>query len=176
MIVRYWNPVQEIETMSRQMDEVFNQLAETHAARKTTWTPATRLVDQGNSYQLIVHLPGVSADQLDVQASREAVVISGVRPQREKPEATQVLYDDVRHGSFRRVVYLPAAIQHQAIEADFRQGQLILNLPKVEQSRAKVVKVDLTSLAASSAPEMAPAANSEKVENSETDDVWAAEA
>ena len=93
MIVRYY-PSQEMNTIRRQM-----------GTRPTTWTPAVRLVDMGDGYQLQVHLPGVEATDVDIQVSRRAVAIAGSLDA--TPTEERVLYDDQRYGSFRRVVYLP---------------------------------------------------------------------
>ena len=113
----------------------------------------------------------MEATDVDIQVSRRAVAIAGSLDA--TPTEERVLYDDQRYGSFRRVVYLPEAIQNQAVEADFSAGILTLQLPKAVKPSEKVVKVALTGQPA--AEPAAPAAP-EAVENTETDDVWTANA
>lgn len=175
MIVRYWNPLQEIETASRQMDEVFNRSSNLKMARKTTWTPAIRLIDAGNSYQLNVLLPGVMAEDVDIQASQAAIAISGIRKAKEVSDAAKVLHDDASNGNFRRVVYLPETIQHQGIQANFNQGVLTLTLPKLVKPENKVVKIALAP-AISKVEAAEEKTASVAIENTETADVWATEA
>ena len=143
MIVRYWHPFQEVETLRRQLDSVFNEVSNVIETAPTAWTPAIRLVESNDHYVLTVQLAGIVSDSLDIQATRENVVISGERLQPEAIEGDRVLHDDVRYGTFRRVVNLPEAVQNDAVTANFEDGFLTLTLPKVEEVRNKVVKVNL---------------------------------
>ncbi|MDJ0702522.1 MAG: Hsp20/alpha crystallin family protein [Leptolyngbyaceae cyanobacterium MO_188.B28] len=143
MIVRYWNPIREADLVRRQIDQIFDGLTDFSDAIKTTWTPAINLVDQGNNFILKVQLPGITANDIDVQVTREAVIISGDRKEVAPESGQTVLYSDVRYGPFRRVVSLPEAIQNSQVAADFDQGVLTITLPKVEEVQNKVVKINL---------------------------------
>ncbi|MGF1522425.1 MAG: Hsp20/alpha crystallin family protein [Leptolyngbyaceae cyanobacterium] len=143
MIVRYWHPFQEVETLRRQLDQVFNEVGNAVENAPTTWTPAVRLVETENAYALTVQLAGIDPDAIDIQVTREAVSIAGNRTQPEVADGDRVLYDGIRYGAFRRVVPLPEAVQNDAVEANFDNGLLTLTLPKVEEVRNKVVKINL---------------------------------
>lgn len=146
MMVRYWQPFREMDTLRRQLDGIFDEFTEVKNAVKTAWAPAIRLVDEGAHYRLYVQLPGVNAEDLDIQVTREAVVVSGDRKAPEVPEGQKLLFDDLRYGSFRRVVTLPEAIHNSDVEADFTQGLLSLTLPKFVAPHAKVVRINLAQL------------------------------
>ena len=143
MIVRYWHPFQEVETLRHQLDNVFNEVSNAIEAKPVTWSPAFRLVENGDRYVLTVQLAGIDPDAIDIQATQENIVITGERLQAEVPEGDRLLYDNVNYGAFRRVVNLPEAIQNDAVEANFEHGFLTLTLPKVEEVRNKVVKISL---------------------------------
>ncbi|NEQ44605.1 MAG: Hsp20/alpha crystallin family protein [Leptolyngbya sp. SIOISBB] len=143
MIVRYWHPFQEVETLRHQLDNVFNEVSNAIETAPITWSPAFRLVENDDRYVLTVQLAGISPDAIDVQATRESIVITGERQQAEVAEGERLLYDNVNYGAFRRVVNLPEAIQNDAVEANFEQGFLTLTLTKVEEVRNKVVKISL---------------------------------
>ncbi|MGB3312702.1 MAG: Hsp20/alpha crystallin family protein [Nodosilinea sp.] len=146
MIVRrYLDPVTEINAIRRQINDAFGDFT-TEALSKADWTPAVRLVDQGDEFVLTTHLAGVSAAELDVQVSADVVSISGTRKQPEAiADSTKVLYDDTRYGSFHRLVNLPDGVQNDQVGANFAHGVLTLTLPKVVEARNKVVKIDLGS-------------------------------
>lgn len=144
MIVRYWHPFQEVETLRRQLDQVFNEVGNAVENAPTTWTPAVRLVETEATYILTIQLAGIEPDAIDVQVTREAVSITGNRTQPEITEDSRVLYDGIRYGAFRRAVNLPEAVQNDAVEANFNNGLLTLTLPKVEEVRNKVVKINLS--------------------------------
>jgi HSP20 family protein len=60
MLVRYWQPFREIETMRRQFDHLFEDLTATNS-EQTAWAPAVELKDAGDAFTLRAQLPGIDA-------------------------------------------------------------------------------------------------------------------
>lgn len=139
MIVRYWQPFQEIETIRQQLDNIFDDLT----PATTDWIPAIDLVDAGDDYVLEVVLPGLKADDINIEASRKSIAISGERTAAEVDDDKQVLRRERRYGSFRRVVNLPVAIDHEQVSADYTNGILTVHVPKAAEVRNQVVKVNV---------------------------------
>ena len=75
MIVRYWQPFQEIETIRQQLDNIFEDLT----PATTDWIPAVDLIDAGDNYVLDVVLPGLKGDDINIEASRKSIAVSGER-------------------------------------------------------------------------------------------------
>jgi HSP20 family protein len=147
MIVRYWQPFEEIDTLRRQFDRALGDLVTGNdAGDEVTWTPAVRLVESAGHYTLTAQLAGVNPDDIDIHVTRESVAISGDRPEVEATEGDTVLYDNHRYGTFRRVVNLPEAVRNDAVTAEYTNGLLVLTLPKVEEVVNKVVKINLGQL------------------------------
>jgi len=147
MIVRrYWQPFsnldREFNTVKQQLDQLFDDFAGVEAA-PTTWTPAVSLVEGEDALTLHVQLPGVDVNNIDVQASREVVAVSGDRTAPELSENEKLRRNEFRYGPFRRVVSLPVAIDPKAVTADYEAGLLVLTLPKAEEERNKVVSVSV---------------------------------
>jgi HSP20 family protein len=145
MLVRYWQPWREIETLSRQLDRVFDDLAST-ANGQPTWSPAVELKDAGDNFVLRVQLPGIDAKDVDVQVTKQAVVILGESRNEQQAEEEGHVRSEFRYGTFRRVVQLPVSIQNDQVQADYKDGILTLTLPKVTEARNAVVKINLGEL------------------------------
>lgn len=146
LVRRYWQPFSEINTVKQQLDQLFEDLSDVKSGAEdalTTWTPAATLVESEDALTLHVQLPGVKADEIDIQASREVVAVSGSRPVLEVGEGENIRRNEFRYGGFRRVVSLPEAIDHTAVSANYEAGILVLHLPKAEEARNKVVKVSV---------------------------------
>ena len=142
MMVRYWNPANT--SLNKQIDRMFDDFMGLHDAKNmTTWTPAVELIEKDDAFLLTCYLPGVSADETDVQVTQESVSITGLRKQNDLAEGERSLYSDVAYGQFRRFVQLPARIQNTKVDAEFSNGILSLTLPKVEEEKNKVVKLSL---------------------------------
>lgn len=153
MMIRYWNPIEEADAIRHQLDRLFEGIVDVNIpSNHPTWTPAIELWDKGNTLILKAFLPGVKAEDLDIQVTRDSLSISGQRHPDEQKEGTQRLYSDINYGYFRRATKLPIAVQNTEVEASFEQGILTLTLPKVETEQNKVVKVSLSGSTESTQP------------------------
>ncbi|MGB6170002.1 MAG: Hsp20 family protein, partial [Geitlerinemataceae cyanobacterium] len=50
---------------------------------------------------------------------------------------------EFRYGKFQRVIPLPARIENTQVKAEYKDGVLKMSLPKAEEEKNKVVKVNL---------------------------------
>ncbi|PIG94222.1 Hsp20/alpha crystallin family protein [Gloeocapsopsis sp. IPPAS B-1203] len=165
-----WQPFQEIETLRRQMDQVFEELAGNNQQPETFWKPAVELKDTEDSLILRAEIPGVEGKDLDVQVTREAVAIRGEYRREQQAQERGLFRSEFRYGKFQRVVGLPVAVQNDQVQADFKNGILTLTLPKVTEARRKVVKVNIADTSAAT-----PAIASEQSDNNNHVDTTEAE-
>lgn len=140
-LIRY-NPWQEMNSLQRQLNRLFDD-----ALTPNNWSefgnlakvPAAELSETDEAFHLKLELPGMEAKDLDIQVMADQVAISGER----KSEVKEKTRSEFRYGKFQRVISLPARIQNTNVTADYKDGILSLTLPKSEEERNKVVKVNL---------------------------------
>lgn len=147
MLVRYWQPLKEMDLVRRQFDQLFDELTQSPTTNsktdtQVTWRPAVELETTDDHVIVRAQLPGMAIQDLDVEVTQEAVSISGERRQPDS-EQNGSLKSEFRYGKFQRVISLPAAIQTDKVQAEYKDGILTLILPKVVEVRNKVVKVNL---------------------------------
>jgi HSP20 family protein len=158
-----WQPFQEMETIRRQMEQMFDEINGWDREYQVTWKPAIELQDTDENVILRAEIPGIDGKDLDVRVTREAVAISGEHRYEKNAEENGLFRSEFRYGKFQRVIPLPAPVRNDQVKADFTSGILTLTLPKAETAR--VVKVNIS--------EPAPiAASSEQAVETETEDVW----
>jgi HSP20 family protein len=138
-----WQPFQEIETLRRQMDQMFDEVVGSERQSAISWKPAIELQDTEDNLVLRAEIPGVDGKDINVQVTREAVAISGEHRFEKKTEEKGFFRSEFRYGNFQRVIPLPVAIQNEQVKADFKDGILTLTLPKVTEARRTVVKLNL---------------------------------
>ncbi len=144
-LVRY-NPWQEMSHLQRQLNRLFDD-----ALIPETWSdfsnlskiPAAELTENDNSLNLKLEVPGMTAQDLDIQVSADRVSISGERKSETKSEENGSTRSEFRYGKFSRVIPLPSKVQNTNVTAEFQDGILNLTLPKAEEEKNKVVKVNL---------------------------------
>ncbi len=75
----------------------------------------------------------MSPETIDVRAHRDAVIISGHRPNpqpSETPEQVSIHLMEIDSGRFYREVEIPTNVQADLIKAKYRDGYLWITLPK----------------------------------------------
>jgi HSP20 family protein len=85
-------------------------------------------------------IPGVEPEAVEITVEGDTLTISGEMPAR--PEDVDYLFSERFHGAFERSLKLNVPIDVDKIEASFENGELTLVLPKAEESRPKVIKVN----------------------------------
>ncbi|MFQ4143765.1 Hsp20/alpha crystallin family protein [Chlorogloeopsis sp. ULAP02] len=138
-----WQPFQEIETIRRQMDQMFDDLAGVNREYTTTWTPAIELEDTEDNLILRAEIPGIEGKDLDIQVARESVSIAGETRHESKTQERGYLRSEFRYGNFQRTIPLPVPIKNDQVQAEFKNGILNLTLPKAEEAKKRVVKINL---------------------------------
>ncbi len=123
MLSRY-NPWQELNAIERQINSLFEdtRVPSTVFEKGFVRVPAAELQETEDALHLKLELPGL--------------------------EAKGVTKTEFHYGKFQRVIPLPAQIQNTNVTADYKDGILNLTLPKTEQAKNKVVKVNLEQPAA----------------------------
>lgn len=140
-----WEPFREIDTLQRQMNRLFDDFTPTKADRNGfKFVPPAELEETDDAIHLKLEVPGMQADDLDIQVSAEAISIKGERKSESKTEEKGVTRTEFRYGQFERVIPLSARVQNDKVEAEYKDGILRLTLPKAEDEKNKVVKVKVS--------------------------------
>ena len=93
--------------------------------------------EEDEVYVLSALVPGISADQLNIQVLEDVVRIDGEY----KADESNYIVSEFPTGSFTRTLRLPAPIDAEHVEADVTNGVLTLRLPKAESARPKQIKI-----------------------------------
>lgn len=108
-----------------------------------TRTPASMPMDvwrSGDTYCVALDLPGMNEESLDVTLERGALTIRAER-QRAFSDDDSVLVAERPQGSFTRQLMLGEGLDHDAIQADYRNGVLLLRIPVAQAAQPRRVEV-----------------------------------
>ncbi len=141
-LIRY-NPWQELNAIQRLFEET-----RVPFERDFVKVPAAELTQTPDAVHLKLELPGMDAKDLDIQVTENTVSISGDRSAETKTEDKGMTRTEFHYGKFQRVIPLPVKVQNTNVTAEYKDGILNLTLPKKEEEKNKVVKVNLGQPAA----------------------------
>lgn len=144
-LVRF-QPFREVEDIQRQMNRLFDDVIASPNQQNGVgfaFTPAAEFKETDEAYHLKIEVPGLEPEDLNIEATAEAISISGERKSESASEENGMMRSEFRYGKFQRVMPLPGRIDHQNVSADYKNGVLNLTLHKAEEEKNKVVKVSL---------------------------------
>ena len=144
-IVRY-SPWSEMDSVQRQINRMFNEVLTPSSLAEGNYSkyPAAELTTTEEALILKLEVPGISLEDINIEATAKSISISGERKSTVATEDAENTRSEFRSGGFARVIPLPARIQNTQVKAEYKDGILHLTLPKAEAERNKVVKVKLT--------------------------------
>jgi HSP20 family protein len=84
---------------------------------------------------------GVKPEDLDIDISRDMVVISGHRKEGAMAETGDYLTQELFWGSFSRTIVLPEEIDPEQTIATEKNGLIIIRLPKLDKKKRTKIRV-----------------------------------
>ncbi|MCC0178388.1 Hsp20/alpha crystallin family protein [Waterburya agarophytonicola K14] len=136
-----FSPFEQMDSLRNQIDRVFNEM-EGGSQNYNSWQPPVELLDHDDKLIVRLSLAGVDRQNIDIEARRKSVTVSGERRALET-ESSRYSYSEFNYGKFYRQISLPVAVVNTEVKADYTDGILTLILPKVEEAKQKVVKINL---------------------------------
>lgn len=98
-------------------------------ARGPTWEPPADIFETPNHLSVLVALPGVTPDRLEVVINGSALVVVGSRPM-PAPASAHIRRLEIPYGRFERRIELPSG-QFEIQQSSLANGCLVLTLRKV---------------------------------------------
>ena len=120
------------------LDEIMRDWDENYT---TELTFPLDVVADNDAFTIKALLPGVSADDLDIQIVNEIVTLSG-ELKTEREEGANYLLAEIPGGKFHRVITLPVPLNAANVEASLENGILTLVIPKAEEAKPRTIKVN----------------------------------
>ncbi len=144
MAIVRWEPFREMESLRRDMDRLFDQLMPSGSSgngETLRFMPSVEIEDTADAIHLKLEIPGLEAKDLDIEVTEESVAVRGERKSEVKTKEKGMGRSEFRYGRFERLIPLTARVRSDAAKAEYKNGILILTLPKAEEEKHKVVKV-----------------------------------
>ncbi len=126
------------ELQVQQKREVEKKQESTIPARQ--FLPVTDIFETDQALTLIVEMPGVNKDNVDVRVENDVLTIDG-RVDFANYEALQPLYTEYNVGSYVRSFHLSSKIDQGSINAQPKDGVMTLVLPKAEKAKPRRIAV-----------------------------------
>ena len=143
-----WEPAREMMTLREAMDHLFDDAFTRPLSIRDGWSvPAIDMYQTDDEIVVKASLPGVKADEVQINISGEVLTLKGETKHEEEKTSSPQGKDKAWHireqrwGAFERSVVLPTDVVADKAKADFENGILTITLPKAEEVKPKVISI-----------------------------------
>jgi HSP20 family protein len=140
MTTRRWDPLRDLLNLQEKMNRLFeDSLAATRAdpgAPVSAWTPAADVYETPDGFVVLMDLPGLSADDVEIHVDGERLVVRGERHPADTTRPESFHRVERSYGVFRRVFQLTDEVDPDKVTANFRDGLLRLELTRLRSRGA----------------------------------------
>jgi HSP20 family protein len=105
-------------------------------------SPAIDLYQTDKEVVVKAVLPGVKADDVQINLTGEVLTIRGETNQEEEKKDKSWHIREQRWGAFERSVRLPSDVMSDQATADFENGILTITLPKAAEAKPKTITIN----------------------------------
>jgi HSP20 family protein len=103
------------------------------------YTPRVDIFETEAELLLYADLPGINPGDVDLRYEKGELTLTAKATRRER--RGQLVLGEFEDGDYYRVFRVNESIDAARIEADYKQGVLIVHLPKQEKARPKQVRI-----------------------------------
>lgn len=153
MMRRNREPFRELDTLRRQIERAFEDYSTWDSplfrtaflpGQSARTYPMLNVTEDKDHIYVEALAPGLDPKSIEVSVQQGQLRIAG-----EKPAITADVKPEAYHrcergaGSFIRSLSLPTEVNADRVKAEYRNGLLLLTLPKAEQAKPKQIAVNV---------------------------------
>ncbi|GIX02405.1 MAG: Hsp20/alpha crystallin family protein [Thermogutta sp.] len=137
------SPTRLFESLRREMNELMDQFfgGENGTELGLWFAPRVNVAETDTAFEVSVDLPGMKPEDFSVELKEGHLWITGERRQETEEKGKTYHRVERQYGRFQRVIPLPAAVNPDKIEAEYKDGVLRITLPKDESAQPKRIPV-----------------------------------
>jgi len=139
-----WQPLGDLVSLRDVMDRLFEE----SFPRMRVWPSmlgpealALDIYETEDNAVVTMTVPGVQPEDIEITITGDILTIKGETKSEENVEKESYIRQERRYGAFKRSVSLPGSLVADKAEASFENGILTLTIPKSEETKPKIIKV-----------------------------------
>ena len=108
-----------------------------------TWVPHVDIKEDANQFVVMVDVPGVDPNQIEISMEHQTLTVKGSRSAEHQESESNFTRIERSYGTFYRQFTLPDSAAGDQITAKTKHGVLEITIPKVEKAKSRTIKIDV---------------------------------
>lgn len=131
---------QEMDQLQREMNRLFDSSSRGRVVSAPSY-PAINIWTNDEGMLISAEMPAVQPDDINIDVNADALSISGDRKPDEVAKEAIFHRRERSYGSFSRTIQLPFMVDTNKVEASFRNGILMISMPRAEADKPKKITI-----------------------------------
>jgi HSP20 family protein len=140
-----WRPMRDLIDIQDEINRMFQDFTggTEGEARLPKLYPAVDIVENKDSFVVKAELPGMKKEDVKLTLQNNILILSGEKKQEQEEKGKSYHRLERSYGTFYRTIELPVQVKAEDIKAEFRDGILTIDLPKVEEAKPKEISISV---------------------------------
>jgi HSP20 family protein len=148
-----WNPFEEVEALRREIDRAFTEFGRgDNPSYRVAFLPGIgprrypliNLSEDKDTLYVEALTPGVDPSSLNVTVLQNRLTVTGEKsPIEEKVKPEAFHRNERASGKFLRSLDLPVDVDEANVRAEYKNGLLLVKIPKAEKAKPKQITVNV---------------------------------
>jgi HSP20 family protein len=148
MTIVRWDPFRNMTTLQDRINRVFDEAANRSngyddEVSKCDWRPIVDIYDSEKAIVINAELPGVTKDNITLDVKENILTLKGERKSGAEAKKENYYRMERCFGNFERAFTLPSAVDPEKITANFKDGILKIEIPKLEEKRPRQISINV---------------------------------
>lgn len=142
-----WDPFRDVEDMfdryvrSMNLPMRWRGGADRFLPDTGEWSPRVDIAETDNNYQITAEIPGIKREDIKISIEEGVLTLRGERKEEKEEKGRKFHRMERFYGTFSRSFALPQNVDENHVEANFHDGLLTLQIPKMEAEKPKSIEV-----------------------------------
>ncbi len=125
-----------------QIDKFFNDALRSVGGKPRAWAPACDTFEDERGFWVQAALPGMDRKDIEIVVEDGVLTLKGERKE-EAPEAERTYFTrEIGGGTFSRSFRLPTNVDTSRVQATYKDGILVIELPKREEAKPRRITIE----------------------------------
>jgi len=131
------------DEMNRFFDRFFGRTPMRRVRRgEEFFSPLVDLYETPSELVAKVELPGMKKEEIEVSVVGDTLTLKGERKRESEVKEENFYRMERSYGTFQRSLTLPNPVDASKVKATYKDGILEVRVPKAEEAKPKLIKID----------------------------------
>jgi HSP20 family protein len=144
-----WDPTQDLQEFEKRLSSWMGRPSlakdrDKESMRVMDWAPLVDITEDDKEYLIKADLPEIKKEDVKISVVDGVLAISGERKYEKEEKGKKYHRVERSYGSFERSFSVPADAEEEKVSAQFKDGVLMVHLPKGENAKPKRLQIKVS--------------------------------